>query len=76
MSAHSYTAYTVPTDVVDIADRLALERGGLERSIRLEDRIRKERAQSRGDAQPVPDIRDDHHVREEHDELMRHLGII
>jgi hypothetical protein len=71
------TAYSVPADVVDIADRLAVERGGLERSIRLEDRIRKERARPRGDAPPpVPNIWDDHHAREEHDELMRHLGII
>lgn len=70
------TVYTVPVDVVDIAERVAMERGARERSIRLADRIREERARPRGDAEPIPDVLDDHRLREEHDELMRQMGMI
>jgi hypothetical protein len=72
------TAYSVADDVVDTADRLAVERGGLERWIKLADRISKERARPRGDAQPsVPDIHDDDlRRRMEDDELMRQLGML
>jgi hypothetical protein len=72
------TVYSVPSDVAQIADNLAVERGGLERWIKLADRIRDERARPRGDA--APDILDDGHdddLRRWHEEeLMRHLGLI
>lgn len=71
------TVYTLPGDVVEIADRLAMEGGGLYRRIKLEERIGEERARPRGDA--VPDVFDedyDRRRREEDEELMRQVGMI
>jgi hypothetical protein len=72
------TVYSVPSDVAQIADNLAVERGGPERWIKLADRIRDERARPRGDA--APDVSDDGHdddLRRWHEEeLMRQLGRI
>jgi Bifunctional DNA primase/polymerase, N-terminal len=71
------TAYTVVADAADIADRLAMDRGGLERYIGLADRIRDERARPRGDAVlDVPDENDDDQRRRDDEELMRQLGMI
>jgi Bifunctional DNA primase/polymerase, N-terminal len=72
------TAYTVPADVVDIADRVAMERGGLERALRLADRIQEERARPRGDAVPrvAEESDDDRRRREEDEELMRQVGML
>ena len=55
-----------------------MERGGLERRIRLADRIGEERARPRGDAarDGVDDAYDDDRRRREEEELMRQLGII
>lgn len=44
------TVYSVPADVVETADRLAVERGGVEKRAKLAERIREERARPRGDA--------------------------
>jgi hypothetical protein len=44
------TAYSLPADVVQIADRLAVELGGRDRRAKLAERIREERARPRGDA--------------------------
>jgi hypothetical protein len=77
------TAYTVPDDVVETADRLAVDRGGTARRANLTARITEERARPRGDAEPVADtglirneIDDDRRRREEDDELMRQLGLL
>jgi hypothetical protein len=75
------TAYSVPADVVDSADTLAMERGGLERRIRLAERVAEERARPRGGAAgaDVDDAYDGDRRRREDEgaeELMRQLGII
>jgi hypothetical protein len=72
------TAYSVPADVVEIAHTLAMERGGLERRIRLADRIGEERARPRGDAarHEADAARDDRRRQEEEEVLMRQMGII
>ncbi|GBG36847.1 bifunctional DNA primase/polymerase [Mycobacterium montefiorense] len=72
------TAYSVPADVVDTAQILAMERGGLGRRVRLEDRIGEERARPRGDTarDGVNDAYDEDRRRYEDEELMRQLGII
>jgi hypothetical protein len=79
------TAYSVPADVVEIADRLAVELGGRDRRAKLSERIREERARPRGDAvrlmaEDVADVdtgdiyEDERRWHEE--ELMRQLGMI
>lgn len=77
------TAYTVPDDVVETADRLAVDLGGTARRVKLTARIAEERARPRGDAEPVAvaglihdDIEDDRRRREEDEELMRQVGIL
>lgn len=77
------TAYTVPDDVVEAADRLAVDLGGTARRANLTARIAEERARPRGDAEPVAvaeviydDIEDDRRRREEDEELMRQVGIL
>jgi hypothetical protein len=79
------TAYSVPADVVQIADRLAVELGGRDRRAKLAERIREERARPRGDAaqlavDDVVDVDADdlgpHGWRWDQEELMRQLGII
>ncbi len=72
------TAYTVPDDVVEIADRLAVELGGTERRARLAENIRQERARPRGDADRN-EIAVDHgepRLRWDEEELMRQLGLL
>lgn len=79
------TAYSATAGVVEIADKLAVERGGAEKRAKLGERIREERARPRGDAirlaaDEVPhadtgEIDDD--LRRWHEEeLMRQLGLI
>lgn len=79
------TAHTVPDYAVEIADTLAMERGGLEREIKLAHRISQERAQPRGDAaqlavDDVVDVDADdlgpHGWRWDQEELMHQLGLI
>jgi Bifunctional DNA primase/polymerase, N-terminal len=77
------TVYTVPIDVVDTADRLAVDHGGKVRRANLTARISEERARPRGDAQPVADNEGidnddeyDRRRREEDDELMRQVGML
>ncbi|MGK2903146.1 MAG: hypothetical protein ACSLE7_09800, partial [Mycobacterium sp.] len=77
------TAYTVPDDVVEAADRLAVDLGGTARRANLAARIAEERARPRGDDEPVvvaevihDDIEDDRRRREEDEELMRQVGIL
>lgn len=74
--------YSVPADVAEIATRLALECGGVERRAKLTARICDERARPRGDAAPtisdiggVDDI-DDELRQAEEDELLRQLGLL
>lgn len=71
------TAYSVPADVVEIADTVAVERGGLQRYMKLAHRIGEERARPRGDAarDDVHDTYDDRRRREEDEVLMRQSGI-
>lgn len=69
--------YTIAPDAVEVADRLSLERGGLERRIKLEDRIRDERARPRGDEVAAAQAAEDElRRRDEEGELLRQLGII
>jgi hypothetical protein len=79
------TVYSVPGDVVEKANRLAVDRGGVQKRAMLADRIRDERARPRGDAAPATsdgvsevdgdDI--DAELRRWHEEeLMRQLGLI
>jgi hypothetical protein len=70
--------YSVPADVVEVADRLAVELGGVDRRATLAARIRDERARPRGDATPVvaDDPHDDDLRRWHEEELMRQLGMI
>jgi hypothetical protein len=80
------TAYSVPADVVEIADKLAVGRGGVNKRAKLAERIREERARPRGDAVRLAagdvtvdvdadDVYDD--LRRWHEEeLMRQLGLI
>lgn len=77
------TVYTVPIDVVDIADRLAVDLGGKARRANLTARITEERARPRGDAEPASDtgvirndLDDDRRRREEDEELMRQVGML
>jgi hypothetical protein len=79
------TAYGVPADVAEIADRLAVELGGRNRRAKLAARIREERARPRGDAvqlavDDVLDVDADDIYEDERrwheEELMRHLGLI
>jgi hypothetical protein len=79
------TAYSVPADVVEIADRLAVELGGRDRRAKLAERIREERARPRGDAAQLGvddavDVDADdlgpHGWRWDQEELMRQLGLI
>ena len=68
--------YIVP-DAVDVADQLSKDRGGLLRWVHLEERIRDERARPRGDDVAAAQAADDDRRRsEEHDELMRQLGML
>lgn len=72
------TTYSMPAGVVETAHTVAMERGGLERALRLADRITEERARPRGDAVPeVADENNNNRRRREMDEqLSRQLGII
>lgn len=75
------TVYAVPADVVEIAERLAVEGGGVEKQAKLTARIREERARPRGDAAPATDGADaddtDDELRRWHEEeLMRQSGLI
>jgi hypothetical protein len=79
------TAYSVPANVVAIADRLAVELGARDRRAKLAERIREERARPRGDAgqlavDDVVDVDADdlgpHGWRWDEEELMRQLGLI
>lgn len=65
-------------DVVEVADQVSKDRGGLMRWIALEKRIRDERARPRGDELAAADKADDERRRfeEEQEELMRQLGIL
>jgi hypothetical protein len=69
--------HSIARDAVEVADQLSKERGGLLRWIKLEERIRDERARPRGDEVAAAKAADDErHGREEHDELMRQLGVL
>ncbi|CPU02958.1 Bifunctional DNA primase/polymerase%2C N-terminal [Mycobacteroides abscessus] len=79
------TAYTVRDDVVETADRLAVELGGAEKRTKLADRIRTERARPRGDAMQSPidaapdlgaDLIELIRHQEGEEELMRQLGLL
>ncbi len=79
------TDYSVPANVVQIADRLAVELGGKDRRAKLAERIREERARPRGDAaqlavDDVVDVDADalgpNGWRWDEEELMRQLGLI
>ena len=79
------TAYSVPADVVEIADTLAVELCGRLRRAKLAERIREERARPRGDAaqlavDDVVDVDADDlgpdGGRWDQEELMRQLGLI
>lgn len=75
------TVYTVPMDVIDTADRVAVDLGGKVRRANLAARISEERARPRGDAQPVAEVihnedESDRRRREEEEELMRQVGIL
>jgi hypothetical protein len=72
------TAYSVPNQVADTADRLSLELGGRAKHERLAARIQEERARPRGDASldASDDGQDDELRRWHEEELMRQLGII
>lgn len=69
--------HCVAPDVVEVAERLSKERGGLLRWINLEERIRDERARPRGDEVAAARAVDDERRRREDDEeLMRQVGIL
>lgn len=69
--------HSIAPDAVEVADQLSRERGGLLRWIKLEERIREERARPRGDEVAAAKAADDERRRrEEDDELMRQLGIL
>jgi hypothetical protein len=79
------TAYSVPAGGVEIADKLAVERRGVEKRAKLAERIREERARPRGDAvrlalDGVLDVDADDIYEDERrwheEELMRQLGLI
>jgi DNA-binding transcriptional ArsR family regulator len=74
------TAYTVAEQAEQIAEQLSMELGGLEKYVRLADRIEEERARPRGDeiAAAMKAADDDRRRQEEEDEqeLMRWLGIL
>lgn len=74
-------AYNLPSDIDDIADRLAVSRGAVARKARLAGRIEEERSRPRGDVPPPDDgpaihEDDERRRREEELELMRQLGIL
>lgn len=68
----------VAFDAEEVAERLSKERGGLLRWVYLQERIRDERARPRGDevAAAIESAEDDRRRREEHDELMRQVGVL
>lgn len=69
--------HSIAPDAVEVADQLSKERGGLLRWLKLDERIRDERARPRGDEVAATKAGDDERRRrEEDDELMRQLGII
>lgn len=74
--------YNLPSEIddIDIADRLAVDRGAVARKARLAGRIAEERSRPRRDAPPDegPAVYEDdeRRRREEDDELMRQLGIL
>lgn len=71
------TAYSVPEGAEQIAEELSRELGGLEKYVRLADRIDEERARPRGDEVAAARAADDDRRRRDEDkELMRQLGII
>jgi hypothetical protein len=72
------TAYSVPEGAVQIAEQLSQELGGLEKYVRLADRIGEERARPRGDEVAAARKAGDDRRRYEEDEqeLMRQLGIL
>jgi hypothetical protein len=80
------TVYSVPADVFEVAEGLAVDLGGADRRKKLVERVRTERARPRGDAVPPPDedvlaaIAEEHYedeLRRWHDdELMRQLGLV
>jgi len=75
------TVYSVPSDIDEIADRLAVSRGAVARKSRLAERIDEERSRPRGDmpADDVPEDTDEDDARrrqEEELELMRQVGVL
>lgn len=73
--------YSLPPEIDDLADRLAISRGGVARKARLAERMEEERSKPRGDVPPddVPATvaeDDERRRREEEDQLMRQLGIL
>ena len=69
--------HDIAPDAVAVADQLSKERRGLLRWVYLEERIRDERARPRGDEVAAAKAADDgRHRREEHDELMRQVGML
>lgn len=71
------TAYTVAEGAEQIAEKLSMEMGGLEKYVRLSDRIDEERARPRGDELAAAVKAEDDRRRRDEDEqeLMRQLGI-
>jgi hypothetical protein len=72
------TAYSVPEGAEQIAEELSRELGGLEKYVRLADRIEEERARPRRDELAAAIKAEDDRRRRDEDEqeLMRQLGIL
>lgn len=72
------TAYSVPEGAEQIAEELSRELGGLEKYVRLADRIDEERARPRGDELAAAIEAENERRRRDEDEqeLMRQAGIL